>query len=74
LILPDALAAEAQAAGLLSPQELERLLREELRERRIAALAEARVRLASNPPPLTAGEIQNEIEAYREASRRASDS
>lgn len=73
LTLPDPLAAEAKAAGLLSPQELERLVREALQARKVQALAAARTKLASNPlPPLTTDEIQDEIDAYRNSSRRAS--
>jgi hypothetical protein len=35
LTLPDGLAREAEANGLLTPETLERLLREELRRRRV---------------------------------------
>ena len=72
LELPDPLAAEAQAAGLLTPQQLERMLREALRARRVEKLAAAREVLATNPlPPMTPEEIQVEIDAYRSAARRA---
>jgi hypothetical protein len=70
LTLPAPLAAEANAAGLLSPAELERLVREALRSKRVDALASARNKLSANPlPPMTADEIQAEIDAYRNASR-----
>jgi hypothetical protein len=70
--LPDQLAHEAQAAGLLAPEALERLVREALRARRLQAFAETRQKLAADPlPPMTAEEIQAEIEAYRADSRRA---
>ena len=73
LNLPDPLAAEAQAAGLLTPEELERLVREALRARRIDRLATVRDTLATNPlPPMTPEEIQAEIDAYRAQARRAS--
>ena len=73
LSLPDSLAKEAQAAGLLTPEELERLVREALRGKRIERLDAARQTLAANPlPPMTPEEIQAEIDAYRAEVRRAS--
>lgn len=70
--LPDPLAAEAQAAGLLTPEQLERLVCEALRVKRIEKLATARETLAANPlPPMTPEEIQAEIDAYRAEVRRA---
>lgn len=64
LTLPDNLAAEAQAEGLLTPETLERLLREEVRRRRVAELFEAADRLAAlHVPPLTDAEIEAEIQA-----------
>jgi hypothetical protein len=72
LELPDALAAEAQAAGLLAPEQLERMVREALRARRVEKLAAAREVLAASPlPPMTPEEIQAEIDAYRAEARRA---
>ena len=71
LTLPDQLAREAQAAGLLTPQELERVVREALRARRIQAMVETRRKLAETPLVLTSEEIHAEIEAYRTESRRA---
>jgi hypothetical protein len=72
LELPDPLAAEAQAAGLLAPEQVERLLREALRAKRAEKLAAAREVLAANPlPPMTPEEIQAEIDAYRAEVRRA---
>ena len=72
LELPDPLAAEAQAAGLLTPEQLERMLREALRAKRVEKLAAAREVLAANPlPPMTPEEIQAEIDAYRAEVRRA---
>jgi hypothetical protein len=66
LNLPDSLANEARQAGLLTPEELERLLREALRARRVERLTAVRESLATNPlPPMTPEEIQAEIEAYR---------
>jgi len=72
LELPDPLAKEAQAAGLLAPEQLVRMLREALRAKRIEKLAAAREVLAANPlPPMTTEEIQAEIDAYRAEVRRA---
>ena len=51
LNLPDGLANEARQAGLLTPEELERLLREALRPRRIERLTAVREPLATNPLP-----------------------
>ncbi|MEK6210548.1 MAG: hypothetical protein AABM64_09335 [Pseudomonadota bacterium] len=70
--LPDALAKEAERAGLLTPEQLEQLLREALRTQRIERLEAARKNLSTNPlPAMTAEEIQAEIDAYRLESRRA---
>jgi hypothetical protein len=75
LELPEAIAKEAQAAGLLTPKELERLVREALRAKRAERLAAVREDLKVNPlPPMTPEEIQAEIEAYRAEARRASGS
>ena len=72
LELPDPLAAEAQAAGLLAPEQLERMLREVLRARRVEKLTATREVLAADPlPTMTPEEIQAEIDAYRAEVRRA---
>ena len=72
LNLPDSLANEARQAGLLTPEELERLLREALRARRVDRLTAVRETLAANPlPPMTPEEIQAEIDDYRAQVRRA---
>jgi len=73
--LPDQLAREAKAAGLLTPAALEKLLREAM-ERREAVeelFATMDCIQAGNPPPMTEDEIQAEIDAAR-AERRARDS
>lgn len=71
LTLPDKLAQEAQAAGLLTPQALEAMLREGLRKQRTDELLDAMQRMhAVNVPPMTEEEIQAEIDAAR-AERRA---
>ena len=73
LNLPDSLAVEARQAGLLAPEELERLVREALRVRRVERLTSIRETLVADPlPPMTPEEIQAEIDAYRAQVRRAS--
>jgi hypothetical protein len=58
--LPEPLAREAQAAGLFSPEALERL-------------TQVRDALVANPlPTMTPKEIQAEIDAYRAHPRSAS--
>jgi hypothetical protein len=72
--LRDDLAREAAHEGLLEPQPLEQLLRERLRALRLARLAEARARARVDdtlPAPMTAEEIQAEIDAYRAEQRGA---
>lgn len=66
LELPDKLAREAEAAGLLTPSALKRLLRDGLRReamRRITEGAE-RVRKAGIKP-LSLAEIQREVDKVR---------
>jgi hypothetical protein len=66
LRLPSSVAREAEARGLLRPESLESLLREELRKGRIDRLFEAADRLGSIPlTPLTDAEIEAEIRAAR---------
>lgn len=66
LRLPDSVAREAEASGLLDPDSLESLLREELRRRRVNGLFAAADRLAAlSSPPLTAEEVESEIRAVR---------
>jgi hypothetical protein len=73
--LPDKLANELDRAGLLAPVELERVLREELREQRLKRLDELLDLAAKDPsPPMTPDEIQAEINAYRAEKRRAAGS
>ena len=70
LNLPDTLANEAQAAGLLTPQAIERLLREAVRSKAVNELFETADRLAAaNIPPMTMAEIQAEVDAVRQARR-----
>jgi hypothetical protein len=70
LDLPDSLAREAEANGLLAPAVIEDLLRAELRRRRVEQLFDAADRLAALPlPPLTEAEVEAEIQAARQARR-----
>lgn len=70
LSLPDGLAKDAASMGLLDPDSLQALLREAVRNRRIAKLTEARKKIAAaGIPPMMMEEIQAEIDADR-AERR----
>ncbi|MBI2396550.1 MAG: hypothetical protein HYV17_02050 [Xanthomonadales bacterium] len=70
--LPDQLAQEARRAGLLSPDVIERWLREQLRSKRVDALFTAMNRMAAvaEPAALSPEEVAEEIRAMR-ADRRA---
>ena len=68
VVLPDSLVREAEASGLLIPQAVEALLREELRRRRINRLFHAADQLSRlNLPPLTEDKVEAEIQAVRKA-------
>lgn len=70
--IPDATAQAARAAGLLTPQALDRLLTEALKRREAAdRLLSIADRLATaGIPPMREEEVQAEIDAVR-AERRA---
>lgn len=70
--LPDTLANEARAAGLLAPQSIEKLLREAIeRRRQLEAFFTTVERLrAADIAPMSDEEIQAEVDAVR-AERRA---
>ena len=75
ITLPDALAAEAQAAGLLTAGAIEDLVRSKLAADRLKRLQQARERLKQRPAePMTSQEINAEIKAYRQAQRLATGS
>jgi hypothetical protein len=66
LTLPESLAEEAEAIGLLEPESFERLIREEIRRRRVEGFFVAADRLAGlSLPPLTEAEVEAEIRAAR---------
>ena len=68
--LPDNLAREAEASGLLTPEAIESLLRDEIRRRRVDQLFNAADRLANlDLPTLTESEVEAEIKAARQQRR-----
>ena len=70
--LPDQLAQEAQSAGLLTPEGLERMLREQLKARKTDELFAAMDRMAAiDEAAMTPEEIAKELHAMR-AERRPS--
>ena len=69
LVLPDSLAREAEAGGLLTPESIEALLRAEIRRRRVTRLFTAADRLADLEAPLTEAEVEAEIAAVRQSRR-----
>ena len=72
ITIPDALAKEAAAEGLLEPGSIEAILRERLAAARVAKMQAARERAAAaEAPPMTPQEIDAEIQAYRAERRRA---
>lgn len=69
--LPDSLAQEAKKAGLLTPEAIEQMVREAIRQRALGELKQAMDRMAAvDGPIMTPEEIQEEIKAAR-AERRA---
>ncbi|MBX6315769.1 MAG: hypothetical protein IRY99_23065 [Isosphaeraceae bacterium] len=67
--LPDRLARDTEAIGLLTPQAIASLIREEVR-RQIKALFEATNRPAvQEEPPMTEEEVLAEIQTYRREKR-----
>lgn len=73
LDLPDSLALEAMANGLLTSEAIESLLRAEIRRRRVDKLFDAVDRLASLDTPLTEAEVEAEIAAARQAHRSSNE-
>ena len=73
LDLPDRLAQDAARLGLLEPETLRTMLREAVRTRRLAQLAEARQRIAdAGIEPMSDDEILSEIAAHRTEQRAGS--
>jgi len=72
ITIPDALAKEAAAEGLLEPGSIEAILRERLAAARVVKMQTTRFKFSpSGTPPMTAEEIEAEIKAYRAERRRA---
>jgi hypothetical protein len=73
--LPDATAQAAKAAGLLTPQAMERLLSNALRKQQAAdyLLAVADDVAAAHVPPMTLEEIQAEVNAARALRKQRAD-
>jgi hypothetical protein len=72
ITLPDQLAQEAQRAGLLTPERIELLLREQLKAQRIDELFTAMERMdrVAAPAAMSPEEVAAEIATMR-AERRA---
>jgi hypothetical protein len=71
LTLPDDLAEEAEASGLLTSDTLEQIIREEIKRRKTDHLFDIMDQLAaSNKGELTEADVAAEIRAYR-AEKRA---
>ena len=72
LDLPDRLAREAQAVGLLTPRALSRLLKDAMQRRAAQALLAGAARAtATGSKPLSMKEIQAEVNSVRQARRAA---
>jgi hypothetical protein len=69
--LPDDLARQARAAGLLRDEAIAALLRDAMQKRQVDRLFDAMGKLAALEPPLTEEEIDSEVAAARaERARR----
>ena len=69
LSLSEKMRREAEKAGLLTPKAIERLLREEIRRRRVDNFFSAADRLASlDLPALTDAEVEAEIQKARRST------
>ncbi len=75
LDLPERLAREAQAAGLLTPRALSKLLKDAMQRRAAQSLLAGAARASnSGSKPLPMGQIQVEVNAVRQARRAAKSS
>ncbi len=72
LTLPDELIHDAEKAGLLGSEAIEKILRDQLRAKAFDDLVEAmdKMHALDDPPPITPEEIAEEVRAMR-AERRA---
>lgn len=72
LTLSERLAKEAQAAGLLNPKAIEKLLRQAVRRQSLQQfLAVPDKVAAAGITPMSLDEIQEEVDAVRKAKRAA---
>lgn len=70
LELPDGIAREAKAAGLLSPAAIARLVRAEMRRQAAERLLAGAARVnAAGIEPMSLAEIQKEVDAVRKEWR-----
>jgi predicted CopG family antitoxin len=69
--LPDALAKDVEAAGLLSAEELERIFAEALREHHARRMLETMEAIAADPAvaPMSPEEVAEEIRQMRRERR-----
>lgn len=75
LDLPEQLAREAQAAGLLTPKALTSMLRDAVRRQAAIALLEGAARATdAGSETMTMDEIQQEVNAVRRARRAKANS
>jgi negative regulator of replication initiation len=75
LDLPEQLAREAQAAGLLTPKALTSMLRDAVRRQAALALLEGAARATdAGSEAMTMDEIQREVNAVRRARRAKANS
>jgi len=74
ITLPDQLAQEAQRAGLLSPEKIAQLLREQLKTQRVDELFTAMQRMdrVAEPAAMSPEDVAAELATMR-AERRAGD-
>jgi hypothetical protein len=74
ITLPDQLAREAERAGLLTSETLERILRERLKEERVNELFETMDRMSAidTPAVMSPEEVAEEMRIMRAERRAAS--
>ena len=72
LTLSERLAKEAQAAGLLTPKAIEKLLRDAVRRQALRQFLSVSDQVATKGiAPMSLDEIQDEVNAVRKARRAA---
>jgi hypothetical protein len=72
LSLPDRIAGQARAAGLLTSEAIERLLRDAIRKEAARRFLEIGKRLReAGPPQITEAELEEELQAVRAELREA---